>query len=275
MKVVAIIINYNTADESRNCAELLRKQQGVAIEVVIVDNYSEHNNRERLIDYCRETNTIFVATSKNHGFNGGCNAGLRYAESVEGDYALILTPDMVIEDSNYVANLVKEMHRHEGVVVVSGDIVTPVGRHINPMLAECPWMRPFAWVNDKIVNNEGTDWSHSKYCPKLSHRCFLIDMDFILAQDMFDENVFQYCEEEILAKQVESAGKSMYYLSTAKSVCDKEPTVAYSDKQMAELREAKIYYIRKYSGYKPIRKFLTIASIIIEGLVKRYFKRVI
>lgn len=268
MRVVAIIINYNAADESRRCAELLREQQGVNLEVVIVDNYSEHNNRERLIDYCRDTNTIFVATSKNRGFNAGCNAGLRYAESVEGDYALILTPDMVIRDKNYVATLVNEMHKSDGVVVAAGDIVTPSGVHMNPMPEDAGWMRPFEWIAGKDSAGCGMDSSKSRYCTKLSRRCFIIDMDFILAQDMFDESVFQFCVEDILSKQVEKAGKKMYYVSTANAVFNNVLNEEYSRECLADIRTSRIYYIRKYSGYNALRKAGVILSIAIENFVK-------
>ena len=46
----------------------------------------------------------------------------------------------------------------------------------------------------------------------------MIRTSFLQDINFFDEKVFLYCEEAILSRQVEMAGKRMYYLATAQAV---------------------------------------------------------
>lgn len=50
-KVMAVILNYNTLEDSIKCSELLRKQDYKDLEIVIVDNGSTDGKNNYLIKY--------------------------------------------------------------------------------------------------------------------------------------------------------------------------------------------------------------------------------
>lgn len=41
MRVPVILLNYNSASDCRKCVSFLKRQQGVELEIIIVDNLTE------------------------------------------------------------------------------------------------------------------------------------------------------------------------------------------------------------------------------------------
>ena len=107
-----------------------------------------------------------------------------------------------------------------------GDIVGADGIHQSPMFKDGNWRTSFGWVKDifgnKNKNNEAynfiDNYNENHYCHKVSGCCFMIKIPFLKEINFFDEKVFLYCEEAILSRQVELAGKRMYYLATSQAV---------------------------------------------------------
>ena len=62
------------------------------------------------------------------------------------------------------------------------------------------------------------DYKASHVCKKVSGCCLMVRMDFIQLIGFFDEQVFLYCEEAILSKQVEQAGLNMYYVANLQAI---------------------------------------------------------
>lgn len=62
------------------------------------------------------------------------------------------------------------------------------------------------------------NYTNSRYCPIVSGCCLFVRMSFIKQIGFFDENVFLYCEEPILAHQVKTAGMKLYYMAEAQAV---------------------------------------------------------
>ena len=71
------------------------------------------------------------------------------------------------------------------------------------------------------------------YCEKVSGCCFFISREYVEKTNYFDETVFMYCEEPILAN---SASKMKMFL------------------------KSRLYYIQTYSGYNLLQKKAAIAS---------------
>ena len=76
----------------------------------------------------------------------------------------------------------------------------------------------------------------------------MIKMSFLKEISFFDENVFLYCEEAILSRQVELAGKRMYYLATAQAIHRHVKTEKGDPvKRFKEWGKSRCYYIDIYS----------------------------
>ena len=222
MKIPVILLNYNSSVDCRKCITFLKQQQGIELEVVIVDNCSQMDESLKVKELSEEQGCTFIQAQKNRGYNAGNNIGLRYAAEKGYKYALIANPDMEFPQVDYIVKLVDCMKSHPKNAVVGSDIVTPSGMHQNPM-REMTYNEEFWWGFTLLRYRRNHCWfeydhTSSGICEKLSGCCFLIDIEFVRQIGFFDENVFLYSEEPILAKQVRGRGRQMYYCAEAQAI---------------------------------------------------------
>lgn len=77
-KVVAVVLNYNTAKDSKKCLEYLLKQDYADFEIVVVDNNSPMNDYQKLesdIDTLQSNRIELIRNEINSGFSAGNNIG--------------------------------------------------------------------------------------------------------------------------------------------------------------------------------------------------------
>lgn len=254
-RIAIIILNYNSGTDCRKCIGYLKLQQGVEQEIIVVDNCSRDEERTIVKALCKEQECTFIANNENRGYNAGNNVGLRYAAQKGYEYALIANPDMEFPQTDYIAKLVEKMQEDEEIVVCGSDIVGADGKHQSPMGKDGNWRGSFHWIKEIFGRKKNSDtydfidnYKESHYCHKVSGCCFMIRTDFLKEIDFFDENVFLYCEEAILSRQVEMAGKKMYYLATAQAIHRHVKTEKGDPvKRFKEWGKSRCYYIDIYS----------------------------
>lgn len=265
MRVPVILLNYNSASDCRKCVSFLKRQQGVELEIIIVDNCSRPDDRQVVEALCNEHRITFIPAKENRGYNAGNNIGLRYAASKGYKYALIANPDMEFPQTDYVRCLAVAMENHPEVVVCGSDIISPEGRHQNPQREATYWEELF-WFLTTWSNRKSNKWflgnyTQSNYCEKVSGCCLMTRLSFINDIGFFDENVFLYCEESILSKQVRCANAKMYYLSNTCAVhCHIEKSKGNPSKRLQLAFRSRYYYLRRYSGYKHIKLWILLQS---------------
>lgn len=266
MKVAVVILNYNSSEDCRKCVSFLKRQEGVELELILVDNCSPDGDKVEAL--CREQNCTFIASTENRGYNAGNNVGLRYAAERGYKYALIANPDMEFPQTDYVAKLVATMEKDPEIVVCGSDIVGANGIHQNPLVRDGNWVTSFSWVKG-IFRKKQTDsyefidnYKDSHYCAKVSGCCLMVRMDFIQGIGFFDEYPFLYCEEPILSRQVEMAGRRMYYLADAQAIHRHIPSTKGDPvKRFLHWKRSRLYFVNHYSGDSWIGKTISIFSI--------------
>lgn len=266
MKIAVIILNYNSSDDCLKCVSFLKLQKEVELELVLVDNCSLDSDKVKTL--CREQGCTFISSPKNCGYNAGNNIGLRYAAKKGYKYALIANPDMEFPQIDYIKRLVEVMEQDEEIVVVGSDIVGADDIHQNPLIRDGNWTTSFNWVKGlfrkknidayEFIDNH----KESHYCAKISGCCLMVRMDFIREIGFFDEYPFLYCEEPILSRQVEIAGKRMYYTVEAKAIHRHiASTKGDPVKRFHHWKRSRIYFINRYSGDSWIGKKIACFSM--------------
>lgn len=91
--VSAVVLNYRTPDQTWLAARSIETST-VRAAAIVVDNGSEDGSADRL----RATlpGAQIVATGKNLGFSGGCNAGIRIALEAPARFVLLVNSDAVL-----------------------------------------------------------------------------------------------------------------------------------------------------------------------------------
>ena len=91
-KVCVTIVTCNSGRYIRRCLESVLRQEGVPLEVIVVDNASTDNTREILEEFqCRTVRTIY--SDRNLGFAEGQNQAIRAADA---EWVLTLNPDVLM-----------------------------------------------------------------------------------------------------------------------------------------------------------------------------------
>ena len=257
-KIAAVILNYNSSADCAKCVASLKKQQDVELGIIIVDNCSAPDDRAAVEELCRRENCVFIANNENRGYNAGNNVGLRYASANSFEYALVANPDVELVDENYLSELSTVCQNDRSVVVCAGDVITAEGIHQNPKYIEQNDNKPFFL---RLFTGGGTqtpvDSKTSRYVKYLNGSCILLSIDFLKSINYFDERVFLYGEESILACQVENAGKRMYYLATV--CCRHNHKKSRENKSAITERywkQSRLILIRHHSKYPPLRRRL-------------------
>lgn len=264
-----IVLNYNSSSDCRKCVSYLKQQQGVDIEIILVDNCSKSDDLTALRSLSTEERCTLLENKENRGYNAGNNIGLRYAAEQGYQYALIANPDMEFPQTDYLHKLLSVMDKNESVVVAGSDIVTPEGIHQNPKdNGNDSWTGCFNWMKfifHKKNNTATPDWvgnpHQSASCRILNGCCLMLRISFLKDIGFFDENVFLYGEETILGKQVEIIGKQAYYYADTYAIHNhvksKEGNASFRFKHW---KHSRLLYIKKYSGYPFYGKWLSLFS---------------
>ena len=272
-KVMAVILNYNSYDDTMKCFDYLKKQEGVDLKVCIVDNKSTENRQDDLRQLA-DQDTFVIINEENKGFSAGNNLGFKKAAEENCNYSLIINPDVEIRDKDYLKKLSDLMDEDKTIAVAGTDIVKADGKHQNPLrepyfLEEVFWRMAIAKnkLSKKIPYVK--IYSKSGCCQKLSGCCFMVDMNFMKDVGFLDEGVFLYSEESILAAQARDKGLIEYYCADLSvNHLHKDSEGADKEKLMRYSVESKKYFIEKYGCYGKRRD-----NIVKKVLNRRLRKR--
>lgn len=275
MKVAVIILNYNSFNDCRKCVSFLKRQEGVELELVLVDNCSPDSNQVETL--CREQGCTFIASSQNRGYNAGNNIGLRYAANKGYKYALIANPDMEFPQSNYVKLLVDVMENDKVIAAIGSEILGVDGDRQNPINFVSFWdefLWPLSGLKHFILKrtlSNTLNYTYSQYCPVLSGSCLMVSIPFLQEINFFDENVFMYCEEAIFAIQVKRHNKKLFFLKEASAVhCHIKQTKGSPYPRLLQMCISRDYKNKYYSNYNQLQiKLLYLSNKLRKCLLSR------
>lgn len=91
-RVFAVILNFNTADQTYRCVEALRTSTHPNLFSVVVDNGSSDADRANLKRSLGPA-AVIIETGENLGYAAGNNLGMRWAIGHDADYLWVLNPD--------------------------------------------------------------------------------------------------------------------------------------------------------------------------------------
>lgn len=260
-KIYAIILNYNTSQDCKKCISYLKAQSYSNLHIVVVDNKSSDKDREDLLKICSDTDVDILTNLQNKGYSAGNNVGLKYATDNGADWCLIINPDVELRDTDYVKKVADHLEENGDIVVVATNILLPDGTRQNPMR-----IRTFGeefWWPIEIIKHHLPNWdhyldkNHSGYCNIVHGSCFFIESKYLIANNYLDEDVFLYCEEEILSKRIMNAGKKIYYLNECTAYHEHySKDKGKRKKRMHQYLRSRWYYYSRYCKYNVIQLVL-------------------
>lgn len=222
MDVSIVIVNWNGGEMLGEClASIPQAEQGMAAQVIVVDNASRDGSREMAQGRFPQFQVI----------NSGANLGFGKANNlartlVKSDLVLFLNPDTVLLE-NSLKPMVDFIRKHPEVGAVGCKMRYPTGEVHEQGLqyVPSPWTE---FLNLLFVSSRTRRWlakwlptldpNNSGYVIKLYGGCLLCRRDLLEKVGWFDERYFMYAEDVDLCHAIIQEGAKLYYLSTAEII---------------------------------------------------------
>lgn len=210
MKANFLMVNYNDYANVKKMIDMVHDYQ-VIDKIVIVDNHSTDASLEKMKELESEK-IIVLESARNGGYGYGINIGVKYLNQMDPDcYIIISNTDIIIDSENVICRLLETFDCDTAVVA--------------PIIKEhtgynCGWKVPTPW-QDILLSIPGI---YKRYQRKLhypvekiqnniteveavSGSFFLIKGNVLEQIGYFDENIFLYYEENVLANKLQQIGK--------------------------------------------------------------------
>ena len=271
MRVVAVILNYNSSEDCEKCISYLKKQDYDDLGIIVVDNASNKDDQEKIKKICDGANVEVIFNKENTGYAAGNNVGLKKAVEDGADWSLIINPDVELKEQNYISYMMEKISENSSLAMAASSVVLPDGRLQNPQ-KENSYLYETLWILKHKNKTKNANWNvvdqDTKFCEKVSGCCFFINSEFLKEIGYLDENTFLYCEESILGKQATKCNRKILYINDIKAFHN------HTEKQDGDIfaknkihLKSRRYYLRKYSGYKFIKLWVALCANKLEELL--------
>ena len=232
MKCGLVILNYKDYMMTQKLLETIKYFPEIN-HIAVVDNNSPNESYEVLKHYAGDKISV-IKSDRNGGYSYGNNIGIRHLiKNFSPDIIGIANPDVIF--SNELVKRIKETFKaNPDYAVLTGfqlnenneagchpfweDNHTTASSILKPMLCELT-ISPFVNLFRKVFHIRKTS-SYGEYVnrikdsPEALNRVWAVEgcLFFIRTEDfesvgLFDEKIFLFCEEDVLAKKIKALGK--------------------------------------------------------------------
>jgi GT2 family glycosyltransferase len=212
--VACVILNYNDSETTKVLLQNIEKYDSINY-IIVVDNCSTDNSFSKLKHF--ETDRLkVIQANRNRGYGAGNNIGVSYAkEEFSADYVIIANPDVYF-NNKFVKNCIEALEEDHTVAIVTGTMLDKNGEFV----VESTWCIPSIWgelvdassllrrifQKSKRKSARLTKDNCKEYVEVVSGSLFIVDIEKFQEVGLFDEDIFLYGEENILAIKMKKAG---------------------------------------------------------------------
>ncbi len=215
--VSIVIINYNTKKFLKPCLESLASQTYINKEIFFIDNDSLDRSYEFVIE--NYPYVTAVKNEKNIGYVGAGNQGIKLAN---GEYVMIINPDIIFEPQ-YVERCVQKMEEDKEIGAIGGKIYK-YNFENDHKTQFIDTVGIFSYRNRRFIDDgqglkDRGQFEESKEVFGISGACpvyrksALEDVKF--KDEYLDENFFMYKEDIDISWRLRLAGWKCFYQPAA------------------------------------------------------------
>ncbi len=283
-----IILNYNTPYDVIKCIKSIRNTTIAEYKIYVVDNKSTDESFAVLSNvFNRDNQVIVIQTDYNGGYSYGNNFGIKAAVRDNCDYILISNPDVVYYDG-CIDTLLNTLASDEKIGVVGPS--TPSLDQAESQLLRKVYTpkiyfytkKPFRIIT-KFKKSLRSEYTYPKETDKpflffgmVRGCCFMMRTNIFEKIGFFDDNVFLYSEEWILAKKLSDLNLYCAYEPRAKAMHQEATStkkVGGSGFQSFHLYLSAFYYLKYYSGCGKFLLFITKVQNCLNYGIKAIFDK--
>ena len=263
-ELTAVILNYNSAEETIRLANsLFEKLSNVS--VIIIDNNS--NDVTTLRNFIQgNKGSLLIESAENLGYARGNNIGLMFLNSLEySGYVLVVNPDVEIIDWDFFPFALDKFCADDTIAFIAplmlhnGRVAYNAIRNLPTLLDDL--LAPIPIVNELISRNpiRRKNSSYTLDTEMLPGSFLLGSFSTWQRLEFFDNNTFLFGEERILGSKVKSRGlKNVIATQYTYSHKDSLSINKYYDAiNKFDLHlKGRLIFIKYYSKYKRLHSIL-------------------
>ena len=202
-RLAAIIVNYQTPDDTIRAIDALRASRRAFDEIIVVDNGSSDESLVRVRAVAPAATVI--ASPTNLGFTGGNNLGIRAALSHAADAVLLVNSDAIVEPE-CVERLVEALAERTDAGIAGPSIVA----HDDPTLVTSAGIR-FSPTTGRVRTEEFgarlvRGETASRQVDAVSGAVMLVKREVFERTGLFDEAYFFSLEDVDFCLRARAAG---------------------------------------------------------------------
>lgn len=255
-KYIVVILVYRNTVDLLECIESVKKKID-SVKIVVLNAYYDEDSKNQIEKIAHETDSDFI-NIENKGYSYGNNVGIQFAmKNYSFEYAIISNPDIVVEKFDD-----SEM---PDAGVVAPKIVAASGKKQNPMiLRENRVSEYFVYCGLKkniicmlaigiILNKISNVFFNRKHKKQYeifaAHGSFVIIKNTVVQriQPLYDENMFLFGEEGVLAYRCRENGFKTVYDANILIRHKEDGCMKLADFSINnELKKSNIYFYEKY-----------------------------
>src|SRR5579884_1830355 len=209
-KLYVVVPNWNGVGRLRACLDSLKTQSQKHV-AVVVDNGSTDDSLALLEKEYPQVKV--VRHSKNKGFAGGVNAGIRLAIENKVEYVALLNNDAVA-DKDWLKRLSGFLHDHPKAGIVTSKILESNGKLLDSTGEKySSWGLPFPRGRDEADTEK---YDKDIWVFAASGGASLYRVKMLEQIGLFDEDFFAYYEDVDISFRAQLAGWKVGYEPSAR-----------------------------------------------------------
>lgn len=295
MKLAVIVVNYNDVEETLNYVKKITEYESIN-RIVVVDNMSTTSNALENLKVLENEKVIVISSEKNGGYSYGNNYGIEYLtkKGEQYDYYIISNPDIEVSEEAIKACL-EELDQNKKTALVAPRMLNGEGKPIR----RSAWkFRTFfrdvihsSRILEILFYKKLRDGEYSEEDYKnsrlnvdcISGAFFMIRKNVYDEINGFDDNVFLFYEEDIIAKQLLEKQYDTICLNNVNFKHYESQTIGKTFsyyKKIKELYVSKIYYHKTYTKINKLQllifkllRGIRIIELLIEIPIRKIFKK--
>ncbi|MBP6005762.1 glycosyltransferase family 2 protein [Candidatus Saccharibacteria bacterium] len=208
-KPIVIIPNFNGGSFLLDCLKSLSKQT-ISHDVLIIDNASIDGSIDNALKEFPAT--IVLKQSKNHGFAGGVNRGIKYAQINQYQYLAILNNDALVRP-NWLENLLELINQDDKIAIVAPKVLRQDkkdGHYLIDSIGEYYALAGGPYPKARNEQDRG-QYNVAREIPMASGAASIYRTDIFNEIGLFDEKFFIYYEDCDISLRARRKGYSIWY----------------------------------------------------------------
>lgn len=257
MKTVFLIVNYNDYKTTIELINNIKNYESID-KILVVDNNSTDNSFNEIKKYIVSNDKIEVIRNvANKGYGSGINFGAKYIKETIGNcYLIVSNSDIVINKNEDIKELINTFDNETAIVAPiikehSGinrgwKIPTPFQDGLLNIIYIHRYLRPkLLFYKEDYYKKDVVDVEAVSGC------FFAINLEYLEKVDYFDENIFLYYEENVIATKLKRINLKTKINTNVEVFHNHSVTIDKNInkiKKYKELKKSQMYFHRKYNN---------------------------